>query len=161
VLRPRLLRWPPVNILPLGSDELPQVIALLGANGLPVTDLTPEILLLGVHDSLGLEGIVGVEPHGTVGLLRSLAVRQDRRGSGLGSALVLEAERMARERGITALYLLTTTAEQFFSNRGYARMPRDGAPTEIRASSEFRSICPSSAAFMGKPLDGQSGQAAQ
>ena len=93
-----------------------------------------------------------MEPHGTVGLLRSLAVRQDRRGSGLGSALVLEAERLAAGQRITTLYLLTTTAQQFFSHRGYAQIPREGAPPEIGATEEFRSVCPSSAAFMRKTL---------
>jgi amino-acid N-acetyltransferase len=96
-----------------------------------------------------------VERHGTVGLLRSLAVRQDRRGGGLGSALVLEAERVAAGQGIRALYLLTTTAEQFFFHRGYEHTPRDAAPPEIGATTEFRSTCPSSAAFMRKPLQSE------
>jgi amino-acid N-acetyltransferase len=144
-----------VNILPLGHDELPQVTALLTANGLPTADLTPEIQFFGVHDSRGLEGIVGVERHGAMGLLRSLAVRHDRRESGLGSALVLEAERLAAEGGIASLFLLTTTAEPFFSRRGYVRIPREAAPEEIVATTQFRSTCPDSAALMGKPLAGE------
>ncbi len=141
-----------MNITPLGADELPEVTALLGANGLPITDLSPAIRFLGVRDRAGLEGVVGVERHGEVGLLRSLAVRQDRRESGLGSALVLEVERLAATEGVGALYLLTTTAERFFSRRGYARVERDGVPAAIRATSEFASICPASAAVMHKAL---------
>jgi amino-acid N-acetyltransferase len=141
-----------MNIAPLGADELPEVAALLGANGLPTRDLTAAIALYGVRDRRGLEGVVGIEPCGDVGLLRSLAVRPDRRGSGLGSALVLEAERLAAGRGLRALYLLTTTAEPFFGRRGYARLSRDQAPPEIQATSEFASVCPSSAAFMCKQL---------
>jgi amino-acid N-acetyltransferase len=109
-------------------------------------------LLLGLRDGKGLEGVVGLEPHGEAGLLRSLAVRHDRRRSGLGSALVQELERVAGARGIRRLYLLTTTAEAFFAHRGYIREPREQAPEVIRRTPEFASLCPASAAFMGKSL---------
>ncbi|MBK6424116.1 MAG: GNAT family N-acetyltransferase [Gemmatimonadetes bacterium] len=152
-VRAELLRWGTVNITPLGADELPEVSALLVANGLPVADLSPAIHFLGVRDDRGLEGIVGLERHGTDGLLRSLAVRPDRRGSGLGSALVLEVERLARSEGLASLYLLTTTAEPFFAHRGYAPIPRDAVAPAIRASSEFASVCPTSASVMHKAVD--------
>lgn len=151
-VRAELLRWGTVNITPLGADELPEVSALLVANGLPVADLSPAIHFLGVRDDRGLEGIVGLERHGTDGLLRSLAVRPDRRGSGLGSALVLEVERLARSEGLASLYLLTTTAEPFFGHRGYTRIARDAAAPAIRESSEFASVCPTSAAVMRKAV---------
>jgi amino-acid N-acetyltransferase len=141
-----------VNIVRLGGDELPEVAALLGANGLPTADLSPAIVFLGVRDGLGLEGVVGLEPYGEVGLLRSLAVRHDRRGSGLGSALVLELERLAAEHQFTSLYLLTTTAEGFFAHRGYAHCARDVVPPAIRGSTEFASLCPSTATVMRKPI---------
>lgn len=141
-----------MKITPLGADEMPEVTALLGANGLPTADLSSAIRFLGVRDRTGLEGIVGVERHGDLGLLRSLAVRADRRESGLGSALVLEVERIAAAEGLGALYLLTTTAERFFSRRGYTRVERDGVPAAIRGTSEFASICPASAAVMRKAL---------
>lgn len=141
-----------MNITPLGADEFPEVSALLAANGLPVADLSPAIGFLGVRDMRGLEGIVGLERHDGDGLLRSLAVRPDRRGSGLGSALVLEVERVARVGGLRSLYLLTTTAEAFFAHRGYARITREAAAPGIRQSSEFASVCPTSAAVMRKVL---------
>lgn len=141
-----------MNITPLGADELPEVSALLGANGLPIADLSPAIRFLGVRDRVGLEGVVGVERHGELGLLRSLAVRQDRRESGLGSALVMELERLAAEDRLSGLYLLTTTAERFFARRGYARVAREDVPTEIRQTSEFASVCPSTAVVMRKSI---------
>lgn len=146
-----------MSITPLGSDELPEVTALLAANGLPVADLGPAVRLLGVRDQRGLEGVVGLERHGPDGLLRSLAVRHDRRASGLGSALVLEVERQAGAEGLESIYLLTTTAEAFFSHRGYARVPRDAVAAGIRGSSEFASVCPASAAVMRKRLPGRPG----
>ncbi len=147
-----------MSITPVGADEMADVAALLGAYGLPTADLSPAIELFGVRDGQGLEGVVGIEPYAGVGLLRSLAVRADRRQGGLGSALVLEAERIAAIRGITALYLLTTTAEQFFARRGYTRLAREDAPAQIRGTTEFASVCPSSAAFMGKLLRSPGGR---
>ena len=91
--------------------------------------------------------MVGLELYGEVALLRSLAVASSRRGTGVGSGLVAHAERHARDQGVQSLYLLTTTAEQFFLRRGYARIPRDEAPTAIKGTKEFSGICPVSSAF--------------
>ena len=140
-----------MTIAQLGTDELPEIRALLVANGLPVADLGPAVVFLGVRDRLGLEGVVGLERHGDVGLLRSLAVRHDRRRSGLGSSLVAELERRATADGIKNIYLLTTTAEQFFAHRGFARIARAVVPPAIRATAEFASLCPTSSAVMRKP----------
>ena len=143
-----------MNIVRLGDDELPEATSLLAASGLPTADLSPAIILLGVRDGVGLEGLAGLEPHGPVGLLRSLAVRHDRRRSGLGSALVLEVERLAAAHGIPDLYLLTTTAEAFFRHRGYAPVERPSVPAAIQSTAEFTSVCPSSAVVMRKALRG-------
>jgi amino-acid N-acetyltransferase len=93
-----------------GAD-LPAVRALLAAAGLPVADLTAAHLdgFWGCGESPDLSGVVGLEIHGTVALLRSLAVAPAWRGQGLGAALLAHAERAARRRGLAALYLLTTT----------------------------------------------------
>ncbi len=134
-----------MSIQPLGEDELPEVVALLSANGLPTSDLASgRPHFLGVRDSRGLEGIVAIQPFGRAGLLRSLAVRPDRRGSGLGSALVLEAERLAAAHGIGTLYLLTSDAGPFFAHRGFTEVARDRAPAELRAIPQFTTLCPNS-----------------
>ena len=49
--------------------------------------------------------------------------------------------------------LLTTTAASFFAKRGYRPLARDEAPAAVRATAEFRSICPASATCMGKSLE--------
>lgn len=141
-----------MNVTTVGAEEMADITALLGANGLPTADLSPAVALFGVRDARGLQGVVGIEACGPVGLLRSLAVRTDQRRGGMGSALVLEAERVAAARGFRALYLLTTTAEAFFARRGYVRLARDEAPAEIRGTTEFSTICPASAAFMRKDM---------
>ncbi len=97
-------------------------------------------------------GIVGVEVYGDVALLRSLVGAPGRRGSGEGSALLEHAEQYARASGASTLYLLTTTAENFFAKHGYGRVSRDAAPAAIRATREFAGICPASSAFMRREL---------
>jgi mannose-6-phosphate isomerase-like protein (cupin superfamily) len=53
-------------------------------------------------------------------------------------------------RGVRDVYLLTTTAARFFERAGFATIPRDQAPLAICQTTEFRSLCPASATFMGK-----------
>jgi amino-acid N-acetyltransferase len=141
-----------VSIASLEPSSLAEAKALLEASGLPTSDLTPEVRLLGERDGDRLVGVVGLEARGAVGLLRSLAVEPGRRGGGLGSELVTALENVAAGGGITELYLLTTTAEAFFARRGYQRVPREAAPAGIRGTAEFASICPASSAFMTKRL---------
>ena len=141
-----------MSIAALGSASLSQVKTLLEANGLPTSDVSPEVRLLGEHVGSRLVGVVGLEARGGVGLLRSLAVEPGRRGAGLGSELVTAIERLAVATGVTDLYLLTTTAEDFFARRGYQCLPREAAPSGIRETTEFSSICPASSTFMTKRL---------
>jgi amino-acid N-acetyltransferase len=74
------------------------------------------------------------------------------RGRGCGSRLVAEAERHAARLGVQSLYLLTTTAEDFFRALGYATIARELAPEAIRNTREFSSLCPASSVVMVKRL---------
>jgi amino-acid N-acetyltransferase len=143
--------FPPIYPRP----EEPAVRALLAGAGLPVADLTAAHLadFWGCGDGANPIGVVGLEVYGTVALLRSLAVAPDGQGRGLGSALLAHAERAARQRGIAALYLLTTTAEAFFARHGYVRIPREAAPPVLQQTAEFAALCPASAVCLTKPLD--------
>lgn len=147
------------TIEPLKSEERAQAIDLLAANSLPTDDLRGrDATLLAAHHlppeatRPAFGGVIGLERFGEVGLLRSLAVRRELRGRGLGVALVRAIEALASRSGVRSLYLLTTTAEAFFAANGYARLERDRAPEAIRGTSEFSSVCPKSAVFMGKRL---------
>jgi amino-acid N-acetyltransferase len=128
--------------------------ALLQAHGLPVSDITDEHLehffYIGSHGSP--TGLVGVEIHGTDALLRSLVVADAARTQGLGSSLVKHAEDHAASRQVSAMYLLTMTAESFFQRRGYRCIDRAQAPPVIQSTREFASLCPASSAFMIKRL---------
>jgi len=143
--------FPPIHARP----DPATVRALLAAAGLPVADLTAAHLddFWGCGESPDLTGVIGLEGYGTVALLRSLAVAPAWRGRGLGAALLAHAEQAARQRGITTLYLLTTTAEAFFARHGYVRIPREAAPPVLQQTAEFAALCPASAVGLTRPLD--------
>jgi amino-acid N-acetyltransferase len=128
--------------------------ALLEAAQLPTADLTDDHCEHFFYQGspAAPTGLIGLELFGNVALLRSLVVSPAARASGLGSELLGHAESHARSSGVRTVYLLTTTAEAFFSRRGYVRTARDSAPPAIRTTREFAGICPASSAFMCKQL---------
>ena len=127
---------------------------LLASALLPTADITPDHLenFFGAWSGSTLDGVVGMEPYGTVALLRSLAVASSRRGSGVGSSLLAQVEQYATESGIRSMFLLTTTAESYFGKRGYSVISRETVPDVIRNTKEFASICPGSAVLMLKHM---------
>lgn len=146
-------------IEPLTGADLPEAEALLRSSDLPTEDLArTRPLLLGVRVGAALAGLVGLEAYAGVGLLRSLVVRPEWRGTGLGARLTEAAEAAAREHGIGDLYLLTSTAERFFGRRGYAVVDRAAAPEPIRRTAEFANLCPASCTFMHKRIDTGAGR---
>lgn len=98
-------------------------------------------------------GAIGLELYGTSALVRSAVVDSAWRGRGVGGALVDKAIAAARARGVGALYLLTTTAEPFFSTLGFRVVSRDEVPAHVKQSVEFVSACPASATVMSRRID--------
>jgi amino-acid N-acetyltransferase len=135
--------------------DLPALIELLQTAKLPHQDVTEALLahFLLVKRGGTLVGAVGLEPLGTVGLLRSLVVAAPHRHSGLGVKLTAALERCARHAGIEQLYLLTTSAESFFARLGYRVIPRADAPPALQGTTEFRELCSSTSVCMVKALD--------
>lgn len=97
-------------------------------------------------------GVAGLEVHGEDGLLRSVAVDADYRGQGLATSLVDAALERAKILNLRAVYLLTTTARDYFARREFVDCARETAPAAVRESWEFRAGCPSTAAFMKRTV---------
>ena len=132
-----------------------RIRALLESVGLPTSDLAsarPEVVAIREQGNLVAAG--ALQRFGSAALLRSVVVSHDRRGKGLGCAIVAELERLARETRIARLILLTQTAAKFFAERGYQVIERSAAPADLQESEQFRSLCPSSATCMAKRLGG-------
>ncbi len=129
-------------------------VRLLEASGLPSRDLAGAPLdhFFFAGDASSPHGLIGLELFGQSALLRSLVVLPEHRRAGLATELVRHAEGYAKARGVVSIYLLTTTAEDFFRRRGYVAAARAEAPPEIRSTPEFADLCPASSAFLMKTL---------
>jgi N-acetylglutamate synthase-like GNAT family acetyltransferase len=128
------------------------VEALLTASHLPLDGVRDALPHFVVADEDGeIVGVAGIETCGTEGeyaLLRSVAVAPSWQKRGLGRALVTRAITDAEARGISALYLLTTTADGYFPSFGFVTTTRDSVPAAVRATAEFQGACPASAIVM-------------
>jgi len=91
---------------------------------------------------------VGLQDCDGVGLLRSLAVRLQDRGRGIARQLCERVFALAIERRHASLWLLTTSAKDYFTRHAFEAVPRETAPDSIRATVQFSSLCPSSARVM-------------
>jgi N-acetylglutamate synthase-like GNAT family acetyltransferase len=135
---------------PARNSDLPRVRELLPACGLPAVEENDQFgdAYVLAEQSGDLVGVAGMEIHGDAGLLRSVAVAPVARSQGLGDALVRDRIRWGMDRDVSAIYLLTTTAETYFAKHGFVAVDRGDAPQSIKASKEFKDICPSSAILM-------------
>ena len=135
-------------------EDRDAILRVLAAAGLPTSDLLDgaTVDFLVVRDGMHVVGVVGLEYAGAHALLRSLAVHPDARDRGLGHELVDAIQKHAIAQGIMTLHLLTTTAADYFSRRGYRRVDRTEVPDDIQRTAQFAGLCPASAVVMVKEL---------
>jgi len=142
-----------MKIRPARPEDRDAINVLLTENGLPASDITHELLRdFAVAEGEGgfVVGSVGLETYDSIALLRSLAVAPTVRNAGMGSQLLAHAESIARDKGNSELWLLTTTAPEFFRRKDYVDVKRSTAPSEILATNQFAELCPASAVCMRK-----------
>jgi len=140
-----------VCVRPAACGDLEAVRALLRAASLPDDGLEEQFpggYAVAEGEGGALVGAAGVEVYAGDGLLRSVAVAAALRGTGLGKALAADRKDWARRERLRSLYLLTSTAADFFARLGFSRIARDDVPAPVRASREFVSVCPVSATVM-------------
>lgn len=143
----------PVEIRPATAADVPGVIDLLGSQHLPVDDIESHVGSMWVAlDDGRLVGCIALEVYADGGLLRSAAVTDDARGSGVGRRLTETVIAAATRMALPALYLLTTTAESYFPRFGFEVITRGDVPAGVQASVEFRSACPASAIVMRRAM---------
>lgn len=143
----------PFLIEPARAHDRPRVRELLRKAGLPVDDVdTSPVDFLVMREAGQVVGVAGLQNAEGAGLLRSLAVLPSLHGQGRGGALVAAVERLAEQRGIDDLYLLTTTAPSFFALHDYLRVHRASVPLALQATRQFTTLCPATAVCMHKRL---------
>jgi amino-acid N-acetyltransferase len=149
-----------VTVRQAGDKDRPGIGALLAEARLPSEDLQRMDMadFLVARSATGRRlGAVGLERFRTIGLLRSLVVAEGARGNGTGRRLVERLEAEAAASGVRELWLLTEDAEHFFERLGYAPAERGDAPTSIRTTAEFSSLCPADAHLMHKRMGPRGG----
>jgi amino-acid N-acetyltransferase len=130
-------------------DDAADILRLLERNRLPLDGLTDHLATAIVARQDGrIVGSAALEIYSGAALLRSVAVDPALQRHGLGHELTEAALRLARELGVADVYLLTTTAAEFFPKFGFAEIARDEVPSAVKASREFTAACPSSAIVM-------------
>jgi arsenate reductase (thioredoxin) len=143
-----------MKVAPADADDLEAILDMLRKASLPHADITSVHLadFLVAREDPRVVGAVGFERYGDIALLRSLVVLPDFRDRGIGDALVDAIERLAERAGMRALVLLTTTAKKFFERHRFVAIDRDAVPNAVKLSTEFATLCPSTATCMQKTL---------
>ncbi|HEX6559954.1 MAG TPA: arsenic resistance N-acetyltransferase ArsN2, partial [Longimicrobiales bacterium] len=132
------------------AGDLPGAVALLTESGLPTQGVADyfESGYAVIEKNGKLLAVAGLEVHGDDALLRSVAVASTQQGRGLGETVVLDRLAWARERGIRDVYLLTTTAREFFTRFGFEPIERAAVSHAVQQSLEFTAICGSESTAM-------------
>lgn len=143
---------PPARCRPAAPADVPALAELLRA-----CELSAEGLEDRLEGTVVLEGEPGrgeplatacVEDFGPFGLLRSVGVRAEWRGRGLGQLAVAGAVVRARARGVRHLSLFTRTAAPFFERFGFRACNLEALPEPVRTSPQARGECASSTAMV-------------
>lgn len=125
------------------------VAGLLTDAGLPLEGAAAQIdrFYLTFRDGL-LVGTAALERYSHTALLRSVAVAESERGTGLGQELTRRILDLAYSEGLKSVVLLTTTADRFFPRFGFRRVTRAEVPAAALESVEFKGACPVSSVIM-------------
>ena len=146
-----------LNIKPATGADLGDILALLAAVDLPHEGVEEHLDgFLVARDAEGrLQGAIGLERHGEVGLLRSAAVSPGLQRAGVGSCLTSALLGRAARDGVEKVVLLTTTARGFFSRRfGFTDVDRGEFDGQLSGSPEWKLPRCSSAVCMALELKG-------
>lgn len=136
------------------STDWPDIEQLLLAAGLPLDgarDHMDHFIVGEIDGELACAG--GLEVYGADALLRSIVVTDEMRGRSCGRKLFDRLMQDCIKLGVTRLYLLTTTAQAYFSRFGFAAVDRADIPELVRLSREFQDACPASATAMALQLN--------
>jgi glycerol-1-phosphatase len=126
---------PPARFEParlIDGDGIRSLLSSAGLSHEGVEDRLDRTLVC--WDRKELAATACLEPVGGTGVLRSVAVRDDLRGSGLGMLVSAAAVRGGRALGIADYALFTETAQAFFELLGFRKTERADLPELVRNS---------------------------
>jgi amino-acid N-acetyltransferase len=138
-----------MDIRPARRGEAGRIAELVTATQLPTAGLAGAWRTWVAVDGDELLGTASLERHGAAYLLRSVAVRGDQRGRGVGAELVRAALAAAGPRRPVAL--LTETAAGWFPRFGFRPVERTALDPALAASAELAGACPATAQAFVRP----------
>jgi amino-acid N-acetyltransferase len=130
-------------------EEAGRIAELVATSKLPVAGLPQAWRTWVAVDGHQLLGTASLERHGDAYLLRSVAVRDDQRGRGVGAGLVRTA--LAAIGPHQPVALLTETAAAWFPRFGFHPVERAALDPALAASAEFSGACPATAQAFVRP----------
>src|SRR5207245_466347 len=124
-----------ITIEPAQTNDLPAIFSLLTTCGLPLNGLSDHIAttLVARHQHT-IVGSAALELYDTAALLRSVTISPELRGQNLGTQLTQAALNLAKHHKVTAIYLLTETAGDFFPRLGFYPILRSEVAPAIHQS---------------------------
>jgi amino-acid N-acetyltransferase len=129
--------------------ELQSFQEALKSAGLPDQDLNyQKQILTSYYDEDELLGTGGLEVINQLGLLRSVSVSPNHRNKSIGKKITSDLLEKAIQNNIKTVYLLTETAKDYFQKLGFIEVSREAVPKEIKLTTEFASVCPTTATCM-------------
>lgn len=130
-----------------------QIITLLATERLPFDDLPKRLdnfFVMLAEDAV--IAVAGMEVYGRSTLLRSVVVKNEYRNQGIATQMIEKVMEAARSKELARVFLLTETAKDYFLNNGFEIINREVVPPLVKRSSEFSTVCPSTATVMLKTL---------
>jgi amino-acid N-acetyltransferase len=135
-------------------EDLNKIKSLLNDASLPSVDIGNHLQnFLVLETPTNLIGTIGMECYGDMALLRSLAIQESFRKKGYGKELYKALKAKLEKLKINYVYLLTETAEGFFSKEGFQKIAREDVPHSIKQTQEYSNLCPEGAVCMVKILN--------
>jgi amino-acid N-acetyltransferase len=136
-------------IIRLNASHLSDIETLLQKYDLPFEDCKDQLdNFYGISGGDGLIAIGALQIEGPIALLRSVAVQEGNRGMGLAFRMTQHLLEVARTNGVRDIYLLTESAEHYFTRFGFQVVERNLVPAYVQSTRQFESLCPASAQAM-------------
>jgi len=131
------------TLRPATPDDLPAITALLEAAHLPPWELEQHLDNFVVAEQDGrVVGAGGLEtyPNCAAGLVRSMAVDEPLRGTGLGRRILEWVMQRAADDGLPQIFLFTRDAREFYVHFGFSDVTLDEFPEAMHTSAQYQGV---------------------
>lgn len=123
------------------AADLPAMAALLETAGLPAREIEPFVSTFMVAEADGrLVAVGGLEIRDDTAVLRSVAVDDSMRGTGVGRGLARELIDLAARASVADIYLFTGDAHGFWQRMGFAEITLEDWRETARQSWQWKYV---------------------